>query len=163
LAGCEDIQPISAYHDGELPPADAQAVARHIAQCPSCRTELERLQAISKWLSAAPQPAIPPAAVDRLRRSVRPRRDRLVLRTTKALTAAAAAVLLVCAGALWRGRQAGAGPIQRRADWETAAVMPASVGLAASASGADVEDNGDVELARSILGSFSAEGGYGRE
>ncbi|MCX5786233.1 MAG: zf-HC2 domain-containing protein [Elusimicrobia bacterium] len=37
---------LEAFHDGELPPAEARAVAAHINTCPCCREELSHLRAM---------------------------------------------------------------------------------------------------------------------
>jgi anti-sigma factor RsiW len=161
LASCKNIPKISAYYDGELSPGEARALAQHIRQCPPCWRELQRLRALSNWLSSVPVPEIPAAALDRLRHSVQPRRDRAVLRMAKALTAAAAAVLIVCSVLLWQGLDARAAPVQTPAEWERAAVMPPSLEPTALDSGA--EDDVDVQLARSILGSLSTEEASGYE
>ncbi len=159
MACGKDIQRISAYHDGELPPPEAEELAEHIRHCSACRQELERLQALSNWLAAAPAPDVSPGALRRLHRSLRPRRDRIILRTAKALTAAAAAVLIVCSALLWQRRGAAAGALPPVAEWEKAAVMPATDAMFARGR----EQDADVQLARSILGSLSSEGGYGYE
>jgi len=166
LAGCHNIRRINAYHDGELAPTEARQVQQHLLQCPACRQELERLRALSHWLTAAPTPEVAPAAMDRLRHSVGPRRDRLVLRTAGVLTAVAAAVLIVCSALLWQARQAGPDVAGVPAEWETAAVMPEATAAAAdTASGAAAanDEDEDVELAQSILGSLLPEGGSGHE
>jgi len=162
---CGNISKISAYHDGELPPAEAQRLEAHLRECQSCRRELQRLRALSAWLSSVPAPRVPRALLDRLRREVRPRRDRVVLRTAEALAAGAAAVLLVCSALLWQGADGGATTFQPPADWETAAVTPAAAAAATSnaAPGISVEDEPDVQLARSILGSVLSEGEQGYE
>ncbi len=159
MACCENVSRISAYHDGELPLAEAHELADHILQCPACRAELSRLRALSEWLSSAPTPEMPPAALERLRCSVRPRRDRAVLRTAKSLMAAAAAVLIVCTMLLWQREPGGTGPVQPVEDWERAAVMPIAREPVLSDAGA--EEDVDVQLARSILGLSSMEGGGG--
>ncbi|HUS46693.1 MAG TPA: zf-HC2 domain-containing protein [Phycisphaerae bacterium] len=165
MGTCQNIPKISCYHDGELPPAEAAELAAHLRQCESCRQELERLRGLSKWLSSSPTPEIPAAALGRLRGRVQPRRDRAVLRMAKTLTAAAAAVLLVCSALLWRGGDAGVGPVPPAADWERAAVVPTAPEPTAldAAFETGTEDDLDVQLAGSILGLPSMEGGTGYE
>ena len=165
MASCKNILKIGAYHDGELSPDEAEDLARHIRQCPLCRQELERLQTISNWLSSSPAPGIPAAALARLRRSVQPRRDRTILRTAEALTTIAAAVLVVCSALVWHDRETSTGPAEAPAVWESAAIMPPSGEPTASdvPSERDTEDEPDVQLARSILGSLLGEGEHGYE
>jgi anti-sigma factor RsiW len=65
----DDFEPyLSAYIDGELEPARAEAVAAHLGTCPTCTRVHERHLA----LRAALHEALPPLrAGDRLQRSVR--------------------------------------------------------------------------------------------
>ena len=152
MDSCDNLQAISAHHDRELPPDRARQLEQHLRQCDACRQELARLEALSGWLSTAPTLEIPASAVDRLRHSVKPERDRVVLRTARALTAAAAAVLVVCSVQLWRqGRSDQAPP-----GWEQAAVVTPS------ASSETVQD-ADLQLVRSILDAPVDGGGYSRE
>jgi len=155
MSSCDNQRAISAYHDGELPPEKAQVLEAHLRECPECRRELARLQAITGWLSAAPVPEMPAGAMRRLGRGATVARDRVVMRTAGALTAAAAAVLICCSAMLVRQR-APAAPAPPIA-WDSIAVM------AAPQVAEVVEEDADIRLARSILGSASSEGGYANE
>jgi anti-sigma factor RsiW len=161
MASCQNIPKIGAYHDGELPPAEAELLEAHIRQCESCRLELERLRALSQWLTSSPAPAVSDEVLERLRRCVRPRRDRVLLRTAKALTAAAAAVLVVCSALLWQRWEAPAAPVEPAARWESAAVAPTStqVTLSSGVGETNTETDVDVQIAKSILGVTSGESG----
>lgn len=56
----EIIASLSAYHDGELAPAEAAAVSEHLKSCAGCARELASLKALSSGLKetlAAPAPA----------------------------------------------------------------------------------------------------------
>jgi predicted anti-sigma-YlaC factor YlaD len=44
------------YHDGELLPHWCRQIERHLARCPSCRAELERLRHLSQLLAQYSQP-----------------------------------------------------------------------------------------------------------
>ncbi len=48
---------LQAYHDGELKNGQARRVEEHLAQCASCRAELEALQAFSALLHESPPAA----------------------------------------------------------------------------------------------------------
>ena len=50
---------LSAYLDGELAPADAAALERHLAECAECRDELAALREVRTLLRALPQPPLP--------------------------------------------------------------------------------------------------------
>jgi anti-sigma factor RsiW len=55
---CRTIQEyFSAYLDGELPPAQAELVGRHLEICPRCRQEFEAWQRLWDALAAEPVPA----------------------------------------------------------------------------------------------------------
>ena len=43
---------LSAYADGELPPAEADAVESHLASCTECRRELAAIRAVGDAMSA---------------------------------------------------------------------------------------------------------------
>jgi hypothetical protein len=43
-----------AYHDGE--PAEREAIAKHLGDCPECRTELERIDALLTAINTIPVP-----------------------------------------------------------------------------------------------------------
>lgn len=51
---------LSAYHDGELGPAEAAEVAQHLRSCAGCAADLAELETLSSGLKetlAAPAPA----------------------------------------------------------------------------------------------------------
>jgi anti-sigma factor RsiW len=153
MTACRNTSKISAYHDGELPPAEAEELGRHLRQCADCRQELQELRAISRWLSGSAPPA-PPVAVGRLRGHVQPGRDWLVIRVARAVTIAAAAVLIVCAALLWQRQSAAPSPEPWPARWETAAVAaPTSQpALPAFEAPARTEFDADIQIAQSLLG-----------
>lgn len=52
---------LSAYLDGRLPPAEAEALRRHLETCSRCAQELAELRRVVALLRALPQPALPRA------------------------------------------------------------------------------------------------------
>ena len=156
MASCEHERQLSAYHDGELPAAEAAGLERHLAGCEACAAELRKLRAMSRLLSSAieAQP-VPPEAMDRWRRSVRPGRDRVILRMTEMLSAAAAAILLVCSAMLWQQYNSAARPARQSSAWESVAVRTTSAPIRTLAGqltgGTDTPP--DVQLANAILAS----------
>jgi anti-sigma factor RsiW len=50
---------LSAYVDGELTPHEAGEVEAHVAQCESCREELDRLQSLKSLLGRLPERPVP--------------------------------------------------------------------------------------------------------
>lgn len=103
---CKWNEKLSAFHDGELP-ADARAqVASHVAACPECAAEIERLRRIASFLKAAPIPAMSAGALPRLQKRLGAERivlanGRRTARLAGWLTTAAAAVILICGAALY--------------------------------------------------------------
>jgi len=158
MESCEYQRQLSAYHDGELPAGQAAEVERHLSECERCAGELERLRGISAFLSAASASRyVPDAAMRRWRQSVRPARDRAVLRLTEMLSAAAAAVLILCASVLWQYHARAPRPAQSES-WETAAVRTASPAIRTTAGQltGGPETPPDVQLANTILGSTTS-------
>ncbi len=105
---CHDaLDRLEPYVDGDLEPAEAERLERHLASCRSCAAELELARRIQVELRALPQLDCPPEIVERVRREgartaqilpfrspARPREARLPFRV-----AAAAALLAVAVGA----------------------------------------------------------------
>lgn len=61
MISCRDFRKrISPYMDGELTGRAGRAVEAHIAACPDCRRELERLKAMQRTLAALETPPLPP-------------------------------------------------------------------------------------------------------
>ena len=149
---CERMVRVSAYHDGELPPGETEALERHIEQCAACRQELHRLRALSAWLASVSVPAPPEAFLAHLGRSAPMRRSRTMLRIAEWAAAIAAGVLVAFSVLLWRREPARPLPVRPPAAWERAAAAPAP---GASAFGTDegIEMEVDVQIALAILGS----------
>lgn len=56
---CSQVQNLmSAYHDGELPSADAVFVAQHLAECASCQSILDGFRDMSRLASELRSPAV---------------------------------------------------------------------------------------------------------
>ena len=91
----------------------------HLRSCPSCARELEQLRGLSRLFGAAEMPEISADALQCVHSGVRRVSERVVVRTAAMLTAAAAAVLLVCS--IWLGQ-----PGATYQDWEIAALGPPS-------------------------------------
>ncbi len=70
---CDQLQLLGPLVDGELPPAQAQALSAHAAACSVCSAELDELRAMSRLMSAARRSNIgqmPDEAMGRLRTHV---------------------------------------------------------------------------------------------
>ncbi len=152
MPDCEHSRRLSAYHDGELLPEECRDLEEHIRHCPPCARDLERLRSLSMVFGSAEMPGMSPDAFERLHSSVGSIREGLTVRMAGVLTAAAAAVLLVCSVWLWQARvtqesYVGGGPA-----WEGAAVRPQ---LAVSPSA-----DGEMQLAQWIIEDLSRENGH---
>jgi len=161
---CQYAQQIGPYHDGELPAERAAEVERHVEQCPQCRRELDGLRAISQWLAAAPAPDVTDEALGRLRRSLRPRRDSIILRTAAALSGVAAAVLIVCSALLWQRLQT-APPVTPPAGWESLAITPVATEVKTPAEEiqTDTATEVDARILRTIAGLATVQNGNSHE
>jgi anti-sigma factor RsiW len=92
---CTESEKLGAYHDSELPDALRQRLEAHLAVCATCRAELKALERLSARLTAAPRPALSPAALARMHNPTRQwYLPRLMIRTSGSLAAAAALVLV---------------------------------------------------------------------
>jgi len=98
MSDCGHQVRLSAYHDGELSPAERAAVEAHLRDCPSCAAELAAMRRMSgAFADTAPwEPSR--ELLLRLAQSVRAESSdaRTLLRLFR-VTAAAATVLLACA------------------------------------------------------------------
>lgn len=161
MASCENQQQLSAYHDGELPAAIEAEMENHLRQCPACREELRKLRMMSAMLASSVGNQSPPEALIRWKRSVRPARDRTVLRMTEMLSAAAAAILLVCSTMLWQQHATPASAIGQTPAWERVATRTSS-GPALALAGqltSRSETPPDIQLVNAILDDSSASKG----
>lgn len=59
-----ELERIHEYFDGELPPAEREAVERHLAVCRPCQNELAWLKLTAKMIAAESEPAIPERLAD---------------------------------------------------------------------------------------------------
>ncbi len=66
---CPDREILSAYLDGEVEAPWSGAIASHLEGCPSCRTQLARMEALRSRLLAAELPAHQ-EPMERVRRSL---------------------------------------------------------------------------------------------
>ncbi len=105
---------LSAFLDGELSVDETAEVRRHLAECPTCQEEFERLKAVKHMLGALPERIPPVGTWDALRRTLeRPGPSlwsrwreayRSLLRRPVAAAAAVAVVFALIAVPLVRGR-----------------------------------------------------------
>ena len=94
---------LSDYLNGDLPRAQQVGMAAHLETCPSCRQALDELRQVSEW-AAAYQPSTPPTdpwPVIARRIARHPHGKRQVFGGHRAALAAAAAIALVAASAVF--------------------------------------------------------------
>ena len=70
MSECKYARQLGAYHDGELPPAQAAEVEEHARRCSACAADLARIRALSQMLKSAQGAQLPPAVLERLHRRV---------------------------------------------------------------------------------------------
>ena len=93
---------LARYHDGQLAPADAQAVEAHVARCARCRRELDEIRfaaGLVRKLAVVAAPASLWTAIDNALSARAPRR--LLMPGLRWATACLAAILAIGAGAYW--------------------------------------------------------------
>jgi len=122
MRACEHLREVSAYHDGELPPADAVRLEAHHAQCPVCARELSELRSLSGALKNVSVPNAPGNVMERLHETAAGARELAVITMAKRLTVAAAAVLIVSAALTWAVTRGSGPPSAGANSWEWAAV-----------------------------------------
>ncbi|CAA9384819.1 MAG: hypothetical protein AVDCRST_MAG64-870 [uncultured Phycisphaerae bacterium] len=91
---CDNAPQVHAYHDGELPPPERAEVEAHLAGCDPCSSLLNDLRQVSLRVRSAPLPEVATVPFERLYDTWHVARQQGVLRITRWLTAAAAAVLV---------------------------------------------------------------------
>ena len=106
--GCGRERQLHLYHDRELPAAEAEQLEHHVRTCAACVRELGQLRKLSGMLAGAQRPAMPPEAVERIRRRTVAARHAAAILILRRLSAAAA-VMLVGAGGLLAYRHSSAG------------------------------------------------------
>src|SRR5579863_9757655 len=113
IPGCtQSTETLSAFVDGDLPPAEAQAVRAHAVGCPRCTLSIGELRAMLTAARALERPEPPPtlwAAVEgAMARHDRPWWLQLRLFGTGALAGAAAVSVIALGLASWRTHHAAA-------------------------------------------------------
>jgi anti-sigma factor RsiW len=93
---------LSPHLDGELRPRTAAKVAAHLAACPPCAAEYERLSEVGRRFAGAPRFSAPAGFTAAVMAKAQPGQMEVFLpaRLLVRLAAAAAVVLAICAGAV---------------------------------------------------------------
>ena len=126
MSECKYARQLGAYHDGELPPAQAAEVEEHARRCSACAADLARIRALSQMLKSAQGAQLPPAVLERLHRRVDLTPAVSMRRMAEAVAAVAAVVLVTCSALLATasGGSRSAGSLPE--GWEMAAVWHAT-------------------------------------
>lgn len=147
MGTCDHEHRISAFYDGELTPAERAAFEAHLPGCAECAAALADFGAISGMIAGAPRPEVSQVFRRRLTEIPAGERDRTLARTTAALTAVAAGLLLAGTAWLWvNSPRTAPAPA-----WEIAAVVGEADARAA--------DDPDVQLAAWVVGDLSSRRG----
>lgn len=133
---------LSEYVDGELSPADAAALAAHLASCRACVTTIDELRAVverARQLPVRPPaadlwPGIEPRLTANPGHAALPFRARVTRRfsfTLPQLVAAGLALMVMSAGGMWvlqhGGRATSLPPVAATEPVHDAAAMPAGM------------------------------------
>jgi len=125
MTECDD-QLLSAFHDGELPPAAQAGVELHLMTCSRCAAQLAELQATSRLFEPRPDRDLTADELQRIHTAVEDANAQHVWRIFTAITALAASVLII--GAVWLAefsvpvQPAGEGTVTAVVEpWETVA------------------------------------------
>lgn len=120
MSDMEHLAPddVSAYLDGELPPAEGDAARSHLEACPECRAQHDRLASVARALGALPRPVPSEGEREAWRAAVQAELAAGGSRpSSRAATprwawpaAAAAAVALIAGVGLFVARRPGASP-----------------------------------------------------
>jgi anti-sigma factor RsiW len=123
---CPTEQQLSAYHDGQLSPAEQAAIAEHLSWCGACVVQMRQLGQMSKWMSALGSEGLSQIAWHRLHAKLDAVIERGLVRWAWEVSGIAAAILVVasvCMSQLsepgnataavppWVGAQASADPV----------------------------------------------------
>jgi anti-sigma factor RsiW len=107
MSDCPFNLQLQAFHDGELDTQASRTMSEHLANCPSCQSELADLQTVSRLFGSKAAPEMTSLELARLHNSVkglaktsaRSEANRLAetefLRTAGMLSALAASVLII--------------------------------------------------------------------
>ena len=99
MESCSYSLQLSAYHDGELPRQQREALEQHVAECAACAAELEQYRRLSALLAAAPLPRLGGESRQQLYALAPQVEEAGYLRIAKWTTAMAASVML--AASVW--------------------------------------------------------------
>jgi anti-sigma factor RsiW len=96
---CEYESRLSAYHDGELSPADRAEVEQHLNDCAACQAALAEVRETSALFASAAPAGLSQIGRARLHRSVDRQAERGLIRLSAALSGIAAAIMVT--GSFW--------------------------------------------------------------
>jgi anti-sigma factor RsiW len=99
---CPTEQALSAYHDGELSPADRAEMARHLVWCEACMQQLAQLKQMSGLLTSMSPEGLSQIAWHRLHAKLDEVLERGLVRWAWEVSAIAAAILLISSVCLMR-------------------------------------------------------------
>ena len=92
---------IHAYVDGELDPVNSLSLGRQIAEDPSLRAEVERIQALRRVVSERfPRESLPPHLMSRIESAIGRTRDPMHV-SWRALAASVALAMVLASGSTW--------------------------------------------------------------
>jgi anti-sigma factor RsiW len=153
VSECEHSGRLGAYHDGELDAATRSMLEQHLSECVDCAAELARIRHLSRLLGGIARLELSAEALQRLHEAADAASSGPIRRLAAVLTAAAAAILVVCGARLWSlsTRAASGDPMPT---WEVSMMQ-----RPAESSGGNWED----QIAAWVVQDLSRENGYGQK
>jgi anti-sigma factor RsiW len=125
---CPTKQKLSAYHDGELTIDERAEMARHLAWCQACLSQIEQFKQMSAFIKSGTPGGLSQIALRRLHNKLDEVIERGLVRFAWEVSGIAAAILLI--GSVWLARLNE--PTSVSAPVSTAVAVPPWVGAQAS-------------------------------
>jgi anti-sigma factor RsiW len=125
---CPSVLELSAFHDHELDPVRAAAVAEHVASCAECQKTLREMDRLTELFARAAAPEPSAEAQKRLHRFVNQLPIMWLWKLAPAFSAVAAALLIFAGPPALKVMQATPTRTAQveRASWETTALAGSS-------------------------------------
>jgi anti-sigma factor RsiW len=101
MVDCRYKSSLEAYHDGELPPEQAQDIERHLTGCQACLHDLQRIRELSQLVASGRPEAIRADELARIHDAIEGVQNRSLFRFAAAMSAIAASILIISAAWLY--------------------------------------------------------------
>lgn len=103
---CDQTQNCMLYLWGEMTAEESAGFVEHLSECPVCKAEVEQLRPVIRSMQAVAPEQVPQDVTERIRtrlsRSIQEQPRKLWITPRRALAAAAAILLILGLGVMWR-------------------------------------------------------------